>query len=184
MTLGSLHTCWFPHLEDGSLWSTWEHNRFPGTSCAGREPSRSEPYNRHRLLNISLTIFFMYYQTIDLSTARTPVLVFIIYASLASILIIIWKPYRSIIILPTNYRTRRWWQRFAKVWLTSEYNRWPDKAGPSRCHFGRAVDRSIEKWAVQERVVSVLWLPWAIADRTFFPDRGRGLRKTLHKLPC
>ena len=27
--------------------------------------------------------------------------------------------------------------------MTSEYNRWPDKAGPSRRHFGRAVDRSI-----------------------------------------
>ena len=25
--------------------------------------------------------------------------------------------------------------------MTSEYNRWPDKAGPSRRHFGRAVDR-------------------------------------------
>ena len=29
------------------------------------------------------------------------------------------------------------------AWLTSEYKRWPDKAGPSRRHFGRAVDRSI-----------------------------------------
>ena len=27
--------------------------------------------------------------------------------------------------------------------MTSEYIRWPDKAGPSRRHFGRAVDRSI-----------------------------------------
>ena len=27
--------------------------------------------------------------------------------------------------------------------MTSEYNRWPDKAGSSRRHFGRAVDRSI-----------------------------------------
>ena len=27
--------------------------------------------------------------------------------------------------------------------MTNEYNRWPDKAGPSRLHFGRAVDRSI-----------------------------------------
>jgi len=27
--------------------------------------------------------------------------------------------------------------------LTSEYDRWPDTAGPSRRHFGRAVDRSI-----------------------------------------
>ena len=38
---------------------------------------------------------------IDLSTARPPVLVFMIYASLTLILIIIWKPYRSIIILLT-----------------------------------------------------------------------------------
>jgi len=28
--------------------------------------------------------------------------------------------------------------------LTSKYNRWPTKAGPSRRHFGRAVDRSID----------------------------------------
>jgi len=28
--------------------------------------------------------------------------------------------------------------------LTSEYNRWPDKAGPSRRNFGWAVDRSIQ----------------------------------------
>jgi len=35
---------------------------------------------------------------IDLSTDRPPVLFFMIYASLASILIIIWKPHRSIII--------------------------------------------------------------------------------------
>jgi len=27
--------------------------------------------------------------------------------------------------------------------LTSDYNRWPDKAGPARRHFGRIVDRSI-----------------------------------------
>ena len=27
--------------------------------------------------------------------------------------------------------------------MTSEYNRWPDKAGPSRRHFGWADDRSI-----------------------------------------
>ena len=32
-----------------------------------------------------------------------------IYVSLAWILIIIWKPYRSIINLQTNYRTRWWW---------------------------------------------------------------------------
>jgi len=41
----------------------------------------------------------MYFvKTLDLSTARPPVLVFMINASLAWILIIIWKPYRSIII--------------------------------------------------------------------------------------
>ena len=28
--------------------------------------------------------------------------------------------------------------------MTSEYNIWPEKACPSRRHFGRAVDRSIE----------------------------------------
>jgi len=46
---------------------------------------------------------------IDLWTARPPVLVVMIYASLARTLIIIWKPYRSILILLTNYRTRWWW---------------------------------------------------------------------------
>jgi len=30
--------------------------------------------------------------------------------------------------------------------MTSKYNRWPDKAGPPRRHFGRAVDRSIAQW--------------------------------------
>jgi len=44
--------------------------------------------------------------TFNWSTARPPALVFMIYASLTWILIIIWKPYRSIIILLTNYRTR------------------------------------------------------------------------------
>ena len=39
---------------------------------------------------------------INLSTARPSVLVFMICASLAWILIIIWKPYRSILILLTN----------------------------------------------------------------------------------
>jgi len=94
---------------------------------------------------VIFTDFFtsLHQQVIDLSSARPPVLVFMIYASLARILIIIWKPYRSIIILLTNYLTRWWWYWFALAWLTSEYNRWPDKAGPSRCHFGRAVDRSI-----------------------------------------
>jgi len=53
------------------------------------------------------------WSVIDLSTAHPPVLVFMIYASLAWILIIIWKPYRSIIILLTNYRTRWWWYRIA-----------------------------------------------------------------------
>ena len=47
--------------------------------------------------------------TINLSTARPHALVFMIYASLAWTLIIIWKPYRSIIISLTNYRTRWWW---------------------------------------------------------------------------
>jgi len=47
--------------------------------------------------------------SIDLSTTRPPIQVFMIYASLAWIPIIIWKPYRSIIILLTNYRTRWWW---------------------------------------------------------------------------
>jgi len=28
--------------------------------------------------------------------------------------------------------------------MTSEYNRWPDKAGPPRRHFGRAVDRTMD----------------------------------------
>ena len=46
------------------------------------------------------------YQSIDLSTARTPVLDFIIYASLDWILILIWKPKSSIIISLTNDRTR------------------------------------------------------------------------------
>jgi len=45
-------------------------------------------------------------QWIDLSTTHPPVLVFMIYASVAQILIIMRKPYRSIIILLTNYRTR------------------------------------------------------------------------------
>ena len=49
------------------------------------------------------------WEPIDLSTARSPVLVFMIYASLPWILIIIWEPYRSIIILLTNYRTRWLW---------------------------------------------------------------------------
>ena len=97
------------------------------------------------LTTVIFTNFFtsLHQQVIDLSTTRPPVLVFMIYVSLARILIIIWKPYRSIIILLTNYRTRWWWYRFALAWLTSEYNRWPNKAGPSRRHFGRAVDRSI-----------------------------------------
>jgi len=29
------------------------------------------------------------------------------------------------------------------AWLTSGYTRWPDKAGPSWRHFGRAFDRLI-----------------------------------------
>ena len=49
---------------------------------------------------------------IDLSTASPPALVFMIYASFVWILIIIWKPCRSNIILLTNYRTRWWWKRF------------------------------------------------------------------------
>jgi len=53
--------------------------------------------------------FITMHSAIDLSTARPPVLVLMIYASLAWILIKIWKPHRSIIILLTNYRTRWWW---------------------------------------------------------------------------
>jgi len=39
--------------------------------------------------------------------------------------------------------------------LTSDYNRGPDKAGPSRRHFGRAVDRSIPGPAGEEDFLSV-----------------------------
>ena len=102
--------------------------------------------------------YWLFHITVDLLTARPPVLVFMIYASLAWILNIIWKPYRSILILLTNNRTRSprfctkpsihtlqtYFNTFTAIYKGMiEYNRRPDKASLSRRHFGRAVDRSL-----------------------------------------
>ena len=88
------------------------------------------------IVSWKIPLFFM---SIDLLTARPSALVFMIYASLAWILITIWKPYHSNIILLTKYRICI---GIIDKWI----NGWPDKAGPSRRHFGRAVDRSILPW--------------------------------------
>ena len=77
------------------------------------------------------------------------------YAPLDLILILLRNTqiYNSVKILLTNYHTRRYQYIFAQDGLTSEYKERPDKPGPSRRHFGRAVDRSIIK--------STLWsLTW------------------------
>jgi len=67
--------------------------------------------------------------------ARPPSLVYIIYASLDWILIIIWKPYCSIKILLTNYWTS-WWVVTVCIGRIDKWIQKPDRAGLSRCHFG------------------------------------------------
>ena len=80
---------------------------------------------------------------IDLSTACPPVLVFMIYASLAWLLIITWKPYRSIMILLTIIRLG-----------DGDSNLHRHGAGSSRRHYGRAVDRSINGQVTDLSIIS------------------------------
>jgi len=117
--MSSCWSCMDPDLKNHvnpGLLSTMQNNgalNLPSTSFIGQHQLNQPQIDSQailaqiqQLVRITTMSYTILPFLIDLSTARPPVLVCMIYTSLAWILIIISKPYRSNIILLTNYWTR------------------------------------------------------------------------------